>query len=187
MCESGEGGGIPPVLEPGSPRSNPRGNVDMMGSIRELESELGERVEAGGVSRLAREAINEQRESEGGRCRWCDQSIEFGGWCSRACLRAERRGTEVRGGYGSSWSERRMEAIEQAGECCERCGMGMGRHQEQHGTELHVHHKIPFKVFGRKHHEIANSPWNLMVVCTTCHQAVEPAAQRRASVNGVVV
>lgn len=33
---------------------------------------------------------------------------------------------------------------------------------------LHVHHKIPFRVFGDK--DVANADWNLVALCPPCHR-----------------
>jgi 5-methylcytosine-specific restriction endonuclease McrA len=50
---------------------------------------------------------------------------------------------------------------------CQKCG----KHEEEHDTELHVHHIVPLREFDEP--EEANTPTNLVTVCPTCHADVE--------------
>jgi 5-methylcytosine-specific restriction endonuclease McrA len=46
---------------------------------------------------------------------------------------------------------------------CQHCGAGL---------DLHVHHRIPARMFGT-HHMAANADWNLIVLCSRCHRIQE--------------
>lgn len=83
--------------------------------------------------------------------------------------------------YGDSWTESLKEDIRERDgyECCE-CSVS----QSELDYSLHVHHKIPFRMFGTEKHERANDPANLMSLCVSCHTRKDNLiiqAERRAA------
>lgn len=99
-------------------------------------------------------------------------------YCSDACARADH-GSKItgerhpkwqggyRGGYGVDWPAIRLAALLRAGEVCEECGVSNDQHRAMHGCDLHVHHRIPFRVSG------SHAPENLQVLCVQCHAQAE--------------
>lgn len=73
--------------------------------------------------------------------------------------------------YGDNWLEQRQRAIEQADGKCRNCGLTQDEHYDEYGTDLHVHHVVPFREFGDP--EKANELTNLVVLCHSCHQEWE--------------
>lgn len=69
--------------------------------------------------------------------------------------------------YGSNWYEQRREALENANEECERCGMGRDEHYSVFESDLHVHHIKRISTFDVA--EEANYQDNLKVLCEDCH------------------
>ena len=72
--------------------------------------------------------------------------------------------------HGSrAWKRARRIARIAAGHCCQRCGrvpLGKG--------DLHVHHCKPLK----RAPELSLEPLNFMVVCSPCHNEIEPRSGR---------
>ncbi|WP_254838063.1 helix-turn-helix domain-containing protein [Natronomonas marina] len=81
--------------------------------------------------------------------------------------------------YGPNWNEQRRKALQRdtpnngSEPVCQRCGMCMSEHEEQHGVGLHVHHIVPLREFedgdGDVDYEKANRLENLITVCMDCH------------------
>lgn len=69
--------------------------------------------------------------------------------------------------YGPNWLSQRMKAFRRDNfQCCE-CG--------KNGVKLDVHHKIPFRFFGRQNYIEANRLSNLITLCMKCHRKAEKA------------
>lgn len=103
-------------------------------------------------------------------------------WCSAEWVNENhpnwRGGKE---GYkGPSWEPQRERAIQRDGEKCVMCGRSEESHYRMYDIGLHVHHIIPFRVYGLKNHQEANRLDNLITVCQSCHRSIEPISQRRA-------
>lgn len=71
--------------------------------------------------------------------------------------------------YGPSWYQARERARERDNHTCQKCG----KTQEEMGREPDVHHKVPFRNFGIKHHKKANALSNLVCLCKSCHSAAD--------------
>jgi 5-methylcytosine-specific restriction endonuclease McrA/predicted DNA-binding protein YlxM (UPF0122 family) len=70
--------------------------------------------------------------------------------------------------YGGRWDAKRAKAILADSEQCSSCGMPRAEHRKEYGRDLHVHHKIPVRVFddvSDAHFEV-----NLVTVCVECHK-----------------
>lgn len=85
-----------------------------------------------------------------------------GKYCSRECRDAHWVGPNTpnwqngAGVYkrGPRWYAIRRRILKRD-KVCQHCGAD---------TRLHVHHKIPFRIFG------SNADWNLIVLCDRCHR-----------------
>lgn len=92
-----------------------------------------------------------------------------GKYCNRACrdkhwrgdLNPLWRGVGKSHKYGSDWQAIKRAARDRDG-CCQHCGTT---------DELHVHHKIPFRLFADT--ASANDLDNLMTLCASCHRTEE--------------
>lgn len=120
-------------------------------------------------------------------CEYCHRSFETtpgvtrGRFCSRRCyglwleINAPRGEDHHnwRGGfepyYGSSWAAARRAARARDDNTCQDCGTSSNTLDR----EMDVHHKIPFRVFGRERHEEANALKNLVTLCNACHTTRE--------------
>jgi endogenous inhibitor of DNA gyrase (YacG/DUF329 family) len=77
--------------------------------------------------------------------------------------------------YGPNWPAQRRKALERDGYRCQVCNRMKG----QEGTILHIHHIIPFRVFGyaideNDNYLQANTLENLITCCQWCHSSLEP-------------
>ena len=131
-------------------------------------------------------------------CDWCGEKIEKTAWkasqydhtfCDRKCqsnwCSEEFSGNGnpswsggASGWYGPSWKKQRRKAIQRDGERCALCGLSRSDHYDVYDVDLHVHHKTPFKNFGIENHESANRLENLITVCRSCHDQIEPVSQK---------
>lgn len=88
------------------------------------------------------------------------------------------RASAWRGGihrhYGESWKNARLSALERDGYTCTRCG----KKPEKSERQVHVHHIIPYRLFGKGFHEIGNVTCNLQCLCQFCHKKVEMEFER---------
>ena len=78
--------------------------------------------------------------------------------------------------FGESWHIEREEIIRRDDEQCVWCGMARERHQDEHGMDLHVHHRIPRSEFAEasdQELEDADVRQNLLTVCAGCHRQLE--------------
>lgn len=76
---------------------------------------------------------------------------------------------------GPNWYSIRRAVLERDGHSCQQCG---------NSEDLHVHHKIPFRMFDD--HETANNHNNLITLCAPCHRK-EDAARKWIKIGGVIV
>lgn len=78
--------------------------------------------------------------------------------------------------FGENWHIKREEIIRRDDEQCVWCGMDRERHQDEHGMDLHVHHRIPRSEFAEasdQELEDADVQQNLLTVCAGCHRQLE--------------
>jgi hypothetical protein len=67
--------------------------------------------------------------------------------------------------YGPNWHSQRAKAFRRDNFQCRKCRKNDGK--------LDVHHKIAFRIFGRKNYLEANRLSNLITLCMNCHRKVE--------------
>jgi DEAD/DEAH box helicase domain-containing protein len=79
--------------------------------------------------------------------------------------------------YGPTWEQQRRLARERDHFCCSLCGVQEGE------KPLHVHHKIPFKLFSDP--QVANQLSNLVTLCPNCHRLVETNVKIRSAISGL--
>ncbi|NMC83940.1 MAG: DEAD/DEAH box helicase [Anaerolineaceae bacterium] len=79
--------------------------------------------------------------------------------------------------YGANWEQQRRLARERDHFCCSLCGAPEGE------KPLHVHHKIPFKLFTDP--GVANQLSNLVTLCSNCHRLVEMNVKIRSAISGL--
>ncbi len=125
-------------------------------------------------------------------CRHCGQRVELPGWvrgldvglhyCDARCrqawvesepdfsVRLDERGRRRR---GANWELQAKRARARDQFRCQSCGVT----EEQLGSRLHVHHRIPFRRF-RSNVE-ANKLEHLISVCPSCHQKEEAEIRRQ--------
>ncbi|HXE86886.1 MAG TPA: HNH endonuclease [Hyphomicrobiaceae bacterium] len=107
--------------------------------------------------------------------RFCSQRC-FGEWQSRTNVGPNN--ALWRGGskfaYGPSWGKARKAARARDQHCVD-CGAA----RCPDGRALHVHHLIPFRLFGTERHAEANVLSNLVTLCAPCHMAREWATNWR--------
>lgn len=77
------------------------------------------------------------------------------------------KGGYTRSSFGENWAAIRNSIRERDGYRCCRCGV----HEEDHPTELHVHHIVPRLEFDDPNE--ANVASNLITLCRSCHFEVE--------------
>jgi 5-methylcytosine-specific restriction endonuclease McrA len=70
--------------------------------------------------------------------------------------------------YGINWIEQKNKARERDDFICQKCG------KKENGKAFDVHHKIKFRLFGKKNYLKANNLKNLITLCNPCHSSVEP-------------
>ena len=126
------------------------------------------------------------------RCRHCGRSVNVPDWvqqldvrlhyCDEQCrqawveaepdfgVRLEARGRRRR---GANWELQAKRARARDQFRCQSCGVT----EEQLGSRLHVHHRIPFRRF-RSNVE-ANKLEHLISVCPSCHQKEEAEIRRQ--------
>lgn len=73
--------------------------------------------------------------------------------------------------YGRSWPERRSNVLERDNYRCQETGMCREEHYKQYGTDLHVHHVVPFRLF--EDSEVANREENLITLSAAVHRKHE--------------
>lgn len=78
---------------------------------------------------------------------------------------------------GRVWTDKRQEAVERAGGTCEK--PGCDRAESKHGSDLDVHHIIPWRLFDSN--EEAHKLSNLLVLCKEHHMEIEPRYYSRDS------
>lgn len=111
-------------------------------------------------------------------CRWCGTSFRPKQErpaiaCSMECWRQLRQNGHFKRRvfsrhYGANWREQRAKARARD-VACTRCGV----FRNESGSDLHVHHIIPFRVFGVSQYKKANHLSNLTTLCDKCHRIVE--------------
>jgi DEAD/DEAH box helicase domain-containing protein len=79
--------------------------------------------------------------------------------------------------YGSTWEKQRNLSKQRDQYRCTLCGAAEGE------KPLHVHHKIPFKLFTNP--SIANDINNLVTLCQNCHRLVEMNVKIRSAISGL--
>ena len=92
-----------------------------------------------------------------------------------------RGGKTERSGRGRGWVEIRQRVRKKHKHRCAKCG----RHEEELGHTLHVHHKVPFHHFSTARE--ANRLSNLEPLCNECHMKVEAGIevyQMRLNLSG---
>lgn len=94
-----------------------------------------------------------------------------------AKLKDEGLWSNVPNDYGPTWKKQRELARARDGFRCQICGASEG------GSEHHVHHKIPFRMFESA--EQANQLANLITVCNSCHRKIETAVRIRSGLAGL--
>jgi hypothetical protein len=72
--------------------------------------------------------------------------------------------------YSEGWVPARRQALEEADEICEQCGMSQKQHRRTWEVGLHVHHKQPVRLHDDP--SDAHTPNNLEVLCIDCHADV---------------
>jgi DEAD/DEAH box helicase domain-containing protein len=87
--------------------------------------------------------------------------------------------------YGPNWAEQRRRARERDQYRCRQCGR-----REVPGRQLDVHHLQPFRTFdyrpGENDNYIrANSPDNLISLCSDCHKQLETATDVQGTLGGL--
>jgi DEAD/DEAH box helicase domain-containing protein len=85
--------------------------------------------------------------------------------------------TNERNDYGVGWSKIRLSICQRDQYKCQLCGL------QEAGSEHHVHHKVPFRLFSSAAE--ANMPSNLVLLCSRCHQQVEAAVRIRSGLAGL--
>jgi len=78
--------------------------------------------------------------------------------------------------YGSDWNIIRDSILKRDQFRCQVCG------HEFSSSNLHVHHKIPFRRFRNK--QEANQEKNLTTLCFCCHKAAEQNLRMRSGLSG---
>ncbi len=79
--------------------------------------------------------------------------------------------------YGPNWKMIRERVLSRDENKCQSCG------KSGQTNPLHVHHKIPFKLFSSL--EIANSLENLVTLCPECHKVTELNVKIRSCISGL--
>lgn len=110
-------------------------------------------------------------------------------FCSRECygmwrsenIRKEKH-PSWKGGYrtyyGPNWKSQRLKALERDNYSC--LYPGCQRTKETEGINMHVHHMIPFKIFGLKRYIEANDLSNLISFCSEHHVKMEEVEKKYA-------
>ena len=123
-------------------------------------------------------------------CLYCQKPVDFPEWlrgegfklllCSSACRKAwakEQVDPSVEVGTkswtrGANWEQQKRLARDRDGYACRICGVT----EEEIGSRLHVHHRIPYGSF-RSNVE-ANKLEHLASVCPACHGQLDAALRR---------
>lgn len=74
--------------------------------------------------------------------------------------------------YGDNWMCQRRKALRRDDYECQRCGITQSEHRDQTDIGLDVHHQRPIRTFQSP--ESANTLDNLVTLCRSCHNTVEP-------------
>lgn len=74
--------------------------------------------------------------------------------------------------YGDNWARQRQKALQRDDLKCQRCGISQSEHRKRTDLGLDVHHETPIRTFESP--ENANSLENLVTLCRSCHNTVEP-------------
>lgn len=83
--------------------------------------------------------------------------------------------------YGPNWHTQRRKVRERDRDRCRRCGLEETDHRSQYDETLQVHHIIPIRTF--EDTTKANRLDNLVTLCQSCHNAVEPTNTTK-EING---
>lgn len=78
--------------------------------------------------------------------------------------------------YGNKWAVIRSEILNRDRNVCQVCGI------QYSASQLHVHHKVPFKSF--RDSETANHASNLITLCSICHRKAEQNVKMRSGLSG---
>ncbi len=100
-------------------------------------------------------------------------------FCSQECMgkwqsenkRGENSNTWLGGWekyYGENWVKQKNLARKRDNYTCQLCG------KKENGKSFDVHHKIPFRKFGKERYLEANKLSNLITLCSNCHSQYEP-------------
>jgi 5-methylcytosine-specific restriction endonuclease McrA len=114
-----------------------------------------------------------------------------GKYCSRTCRDIHWIGENAVNfinGYsgnwhGPDWYSQRRKAKSRDGYKCLDCGMSETESIEKTLQPLHVHHKIPFRLFGEDY-KTANKLENLETLCAACHRIKDSRIQAEEKKNG---
>lgn len=115
--------------------------------------------------------------------------IGAGKYCCRACRDTHRNGKNhpqyIHGDranwHGPNWQAQKRKAKRRDNWICQHCGMNTEQSIKEFGQVLHVHHKIPFRLFDS--YLEANDLSNLITLCPTCHREAEAEFQRSERAN----
>lgn len=129
-------------------------------------------------------------------CKHCGRKFEtFPAWakrgesifCSKECYSTWQSGRPStstspatldehrRRNYGPDWKQQRNKARQRDNYTCRLCNITENELEKQ----LDVHHIVPFKEFGLKHHKEANQLDNLICLCPSCHLALDHESGNR--------
>jgi len=100
-------------------------------------------------------------------------------FCSQKCMgkwqskykRGENSNTWLGGWekyYGINWTEQKNLVRQRDSYACQLCGI------RENGKAHDVHHKIAFREFGIGNYKEANKLENLVTLCPSCHNMIEP-------------
>lgn len=92
-------------------------------------------------------------------------------------LRRENKWQSDKNDYGDQWLDKRISILQRDDHRCQICGIRLPE------AQLHVHHKIPFRMF--EDPGTANHPSNLVTLCPACHRKAEQNVRVRSGLSGV--
>lgn len=114
-----------------------------------------------------------------------NRSKGIGKYCCRACRDEHWLGENtplfIHGKgvnwHGPNWYSQRRKARRRDKYLCQHCGLSDRECVKETGQPLHVHHIVPFRVFGDDY-EAANHLRNLITLCPACHRIADSEYQR---------
>lgn len=108
-----------------------------------------------------------------------------GKYCTRKCRDENRVGKlstnfingESGNWHGPNWYSQRRKALRRDKNTCVDCGITNSQALKMFKQSLHVHHKIPFRLFDGNYKK-ANSLKNLETLCPPCHRIKDGEIQK---------